>query len=106
MRRVKIDVAVRIRPTNEQAKALHYTNRNLTVRGTKHYAFSNVLTPECTQVEVFEQCKLGSVIDHMLEGYNSTVLAFGQTGAGKTYTMEGIDDKRSKSIDSPGGNEL
>lgn len=25
----------------------------------------------------------------VLEGYNCTVFAFGQTGTGKTYTMEG-----------------
>jgi len=25
----------------------------------------------------------------VLEGYNSTILAYGQTGTGKTYTMEG-----------------
>ena len=26
----------------------------------------------------------------ILEGYNSTILAYGQTGTGKTYTMEGF----------------
>lgn len=26
----------------------------------------------------------------VLEGYNSTILAYGQTGTGKTYTMEGF----------------
>ena len=25
-----------------------------------------------------------------LEGYNATLLAYGQTGTGKTYTMEGF----------------
>lgn len=25
----------------------------------------------------------------MLEGYNGTILAYGQTGTGKTYTMSG-----------------
>lgn len=33
------------------------------------------------------------MIDNVIEGYNSTVLAFGQTGAGKTYTMEGAGTK-------------
>jgi len=26
----------------------------------------------------------------MLSGYNATLFAFGQTGTGKTYTMEGF----------------
>ena len=26
----------------------------------------------------------------VLEGYNATILAYGQTGTGKTYTMEGF----------------
>ena len=29
------------------------------------------------------------VVAHVLSGYNGTVLAYGQTGAGKTHTMTG-----------------
>jgi Kinesin motor domain len=29
-------------------------------------------------------------IENCLEGYNATLLAYGQTGTGKTYTMEGF----------------
>ena len=28
----------------------------------------------------------------MLEGYNGTVFAYGQTGCGKSYTMMGVQD--------------
>ena len=28
----------------------------------------------------------------MLEGYNGTIFAYGQTGTGKTFTMEGCND--------------
>jgi len=28
----------------------------------------------------------------VLLGYNGTIFAYGQTGAGKTFTMEGVDD--------------
>lgn len=30
------------------------------------------------------------IVDKVLEGYNGTILAYGQTGTGKTYTMSGI----------------
>jgi len=28
-------------------------------------------------------------VNEVLEGYNCTIFAYGQTGTGKTYTMEG-----------------
>ena len=41
-----------------------------------------------------------STVDDILNGYNGTVFAYGQTGAGKSYTMMGadIDDAQSKGI--------
>lgn len=30
-----------------------------------------------------------SCLDYLVRGYNSTIIAYGQTGTGKTYTMEG-----------------
>ena len=29
----------------------------------------------------------------MLQGYNGTIFAYGQTGTGKTFTMEGVLDQ-------------
>ena len=34
-----------------------------------------------------ESCR--GVVDSVLEGYDGTIFAYGQTGAGKTFTMEG-----------------
>ena len=31
------------------------------------------------------------IVDFVLEGYNGTIFAYGQTGTGKTHTMEGND---------------
>jgi kinesin family protein 3/17 len=39
-----------------------------------------------------------SVVDSVLEGYNGTVFAYGQTGTGKTYTMEGEDSPASEGV--------
>jgi len=41
-----------------------------------------------TQEEVYHSCA-ADLVNRVLEGYNATVMAFGQTGAGKTYTMTG-----------------
>ena len=41
-----------------------------------------------TQEEVYETgCR--ALVDSVIQGYNGTALAYGQTGAGKTYTMTG-----------------
>jgi len=37
------------------------------------------------------------LISQVMQGYNCTVFAYGQTGTGKTYTMEGGDGR-----DDPG----
>lgn len=31
------------------------------------------------------------IVDKVLAGYNGTILAYGQTGTGKTFTMEGFN---------------
>ena len=33
------------------------------------------------------------LISQVMQGYNCTVFAYGQTGTGKTYTMEGGDGR-------------
>ena len=53
------------------------------------FTFDNVFDPESTQEEVYKLTALPAV-NSILEGYNSTILAYGQTGTGKTYTMEGF----------------
>lgn len=52
------------------------------------FSFDWVYCEDSTQEEVYENTAKGSVLS-VLEGYNSTILAYGQTGTGKTYTMEG-----------------
>ena len=50
--------------------------------------FDQVFDEESTQQEVFES--VGKPLcEHALAGYNTTIFAYGQTGAGKTHTMHG-----------------
>ena len=41
--------------------------------------------------------------EEVLDGFNCTVFAYGQTGTGKTYTMEGVidDDEHAGMIPAP-----
>ena len=54
-----------------------------------HFAFDFIYGPTATQQEVYERTARPAVLS-ILDGYNATILAFGQTGTGKTYTMEGF----------------
>jgi kinesin family member 5 len=51
------------------------------------------------QSDVFSY-SISSTVDDILNGYNGTVFAYGQTGAGKSYTMMGtnIDDEDGKGV--------
>ncbi|KAJ0405877.1 hypothetical protein P43SY_001609 [Pythium insidiosum] len=52
------------------------------------FHFDHVLAAAATQREVFAAAAQ-DIVDGVLAGYNGTVLAYGQTGAGKTFTMSG-----------------
>ena len=53
------------------------------------YTFDDVFDINTTQEEVYN-CTAKPAVYSVLEGYNSTIFAYGQTGTGKTFTMEGF----------------
>lgn len=53
-----------------------------------------VFGPSAQQRDLYEQA-IVPIVNEVLEGFNCTIFAYGQTGTGKTYTMEG-ECKRSK----------
>ena len=52
------------------------------------FAFDRVLGPLATQQQVFEETAK-PLVQHVLQGYNATVFAYGATGCGKTHTICG-----------------
>lgn len=54
----------------------------------KPYVFDRVLPPSTTQEQVYNACAK-QIVKDVLEGYNGTIFAYGQTSSGKTHTMEG-----------------
>ncbi|KAK2364397.1 kinesin protein KIN-5D [Trifolium repens] len=59
------------------------------------FTFDKVFGPSAQQRELYEQA-VTPIVNEVLEGFNCTIFAYGQTGTGKTYTMEG-ECKKSKS---------
>ncbi|KAI3688349.1 hypothetical protein L1987_82061 [Smallanthus sonchifolius] len=95
-----IRVFCRIRPTVNGEKFSHQRPVvpadssgilvNFSEKKRKLYNFDMVLHPGSTQDEVFSEIE--PVIKSALDGYNVCILAYGQTGTGKTFTMEGNPD--------------
>ncbi|KAJ1977310.1 Kinesin- motor protein, partial [Dimargaris verticillata] len=54
----------------------------------KTYTFDRVYGPDSQQANIYRDVAL-PILEEVLLGYNCTIFAYGQTGTGKTYTMEG-----------------
>ena len=95
-----VNVICRFRPMNELEKTngneevcvftspttlqFHSTRENNNYR----FEFDRIFPPSSTQEDIYNFGVKG-IIDSVLDGYNGTVLAYGQTSSGKTYTMQG-----------------
>ncbi|KAG8762922.1 kinesin motor protein cin8 [Ceratobasidium sp. 423] len=55
---------------------------------TRTYPFDRVFGPEADQALVYHDI-VAPALEEVLNGYNCTLFAYGQTGTGKTYTMQG-----------------
>ncbi|KAA0167180.1 hypothetical protein FNF31_01066 [Cafeteria roenbergensis] len=88
-----VKVAIRCRGLNraelESASAFAiniHPETNQIEAGKKHFTFDGVFGPESTQEDVYSR-SVQPLVHSFLSGLNSSILAYGQTGAGKTYTM-------------------
>ncbi|XP_065281320.1 kinesin-like protein KIF12 isoform X4 [Dermacentor albipictus] len=109
-----INVVVRVRPLTAlehdgyKAQALNYPGEGQVLveepasGQTKLFTFTVVFEPEATQEDVFEHCGIKRLIDMALDGFASTIMAYGQTGAGKTYTLTGPPEASEGGASVPG----
>ncbi|KAJ6316425.1 hypothetical protein OIU78_019670 [Salix suchowensis] len=102
-RGVNVEVILRCRPLNDDEKELklpvviscHEDKGEVSVvqntaykQIDKTFSFDKVFGPTSQQKELFDEA-ISPIVNEVLEGYNCTIFAYGQTGTGKTYTMEG-----------------
>eukprot|EP00978_Attheya_sp_CCMP212_P000924 scaffold1975_cov54-Attheya_sp.AAC.1 len=57
----------------------------------KNFTFDSVFSAKSSQRQLYDVTG-APVVQSVLEGYNGTIFVYGQTGAGKTHTMEGVPD--------------
>ncbi|KAK4526392.1 hypothetical protein GAYE_SCF23G4306 [Galdieria yellowstonensis] len=102
-----LKVYVRVRPLNlREREALRTSNLSWQINGNQitqchagkplsycSYAFDRIFTPEDNNKIVFEEAAC-SVVNSVVDGYNGTIFAYGQTSSGKTHTMLGTADDK------------
>ena len=106
----RVQVSVRIRPFNDSEKEIDPTtpiksidqkNSSLKIQkeyDTKSFSYDHIYPEDSTQSQIFEETSK-NVVKSVLNGYNGTIFAYGQTGTGKTYTMVGeFKDEKNKGI--------
>ena len=101
-----VKVMVRVRPMNSKEKenscnscveideSAHQItlNKPNDSEGQKIFSYDNVFAPQCAQQKIYEESAF-SLVESVVEGYNGTIFAYGQTGCGKTFTMMGIPEE-------------
>ncbi|KAM7508738.1 hypothetical protein LguiA_019191 [Lonicera macranthoides] len=102
----RVRVAVRLRPRNSEELVtdadfadcveLQPELKRLKLRknnwDSDTYEFDEVLTEFASQKRVYEVVAK-PVVESVLDGYNGTVMAYGQTGTGKTFTLGRLGDE-------------
>ncbi|XP_038271662.1 kinesin-like protein KIF1A isoform X14 [Dermochelys coriacea] len=113
-----VKVAVRVRPFNSREMGrdskciIQMTGNTTTIVNPKQpkempksfsfdYSYWSHTTPEdinyASQKQVYQD--IGEeMLQHAFEGYNVCIFAYGQTGAGKSYTMMGRQEKDQQGI--------
>ncbi|KAF9665472.1 hypothetical protein SADUNF_Sadunf16G0126300 [Salix dunnii] len=114
---VNVQVIVRCRPLSEDELRVHtpvviscnegrrevsavqnIANKQI----DRNFLFDKVFGPTSKQKELYDSA-VSPIVYEVLEGYNCTIFAYGQTGTGKTYTMEGGARKKNGEFPSDAG---
>ncbi|CAN9515907.1 unnamed protein product [Ophioblennius macclurei] len=101
-----VKVVVRCRPMNEKERAAKFERvvsvdvklGQIIVRNPREassnelrklFTFDSVYDWNSKQLDLYDET-FRPLVDSVLLGFNGTIFAYGQTGTGKTYTMEGV----------------
>ena len=64
-------------------------------KSSKLYTFDGVYGPHSTTEKIYTDI-VQPIVESVVQGYNGTVFAYGQTSCGKTFTMQGLAKPNSK----------
>ncbi|XP_054162848.1 kinesin-like protein KIF3A [Oppia nitens] len=90
-----VRVVVRCRPLSTELEAdqdicVDLNSDGRTIRlASREFTFDRIFGLDSTQAQVFRE-SAQYIVDCVVQGYNGTIFAYGQTGTGKTYTASAI----------------
>lgn len=112
-----VSVAVRCRPISQKEKSAGHTQvvemwpdqGTVIIRNPKQdhkdpvktFTFDAVYDWNSKQHELYDEM-VRPLVESVLSGFNATIFAYGQTGTGKTYTMEGCKTANNEGLDERG----
>jgi len=70
--------------------SMKHEPKKTAVEACDAFNYDTVFTESSSQAEVFSECR--SLIQSAFDGYNITIFTYGQTGAGKTWTLYGSSE--------------
>jgi hypothetical protein len=91
-----VRVAVRVKPLSDYEresgvqKCVRLADGQIVVGGQRPYAFDHMYAPEVPTERLYHELVEPLIDESFLCGFNATIFAYGQTGAGKTHTMNGV----------------
>lgn len=108
-----IQVICRFRPLNSRENSLNKSNNDRIIvdtdscliniekestaergrRESHEFVFDHLYDEKSSQEQIFNGVAK-SAVNWVVEGYNSTIFAYGPTGTGKTYTMFGLTNEK------------
>ena len=93
--RGNVRVFCRIRPCDGASTIESFDDETLVLvneeRVRRQFKLDHVFGPDTSNNDVFRE--LSQLIISSMDGYNISILAYGATNSGKTYTMEGIYER-------------
>ncbi|KAI4364136.1 hypothetical protein MLD38_020267 [Melastoma candidum] len=87
---------------NEQRREVTVTQNPINKQTDRVFTFDKVFGPKAQQRSIYDQA-VAPIVEQVLDGFNCTVFAYGQTGTGKTYTMEGGMNSKSSELTAETG---
>ncbi|KAG5359315.1 Kinesin-like protein KIF21A [Yarrowia sp. C11] len=85
---VSVHAVIRIKPTVAKSAITEFSTNSITVACApqkRTFLYDHIFGPQTSQHEIYQH--FAKATDQLVAGYNVTIMAYGQSGSGKSYTM-------------------